>query len=218
MPKEWVLNNAMNRWQLNRPRYVGRVAEEIRKCAPKSLEEWERYYFSHVRPRLCPPDISTEEWLQELGRRLYMKITENLRAEIDEVTEDDCIAYVRELVIQRTYQGYVTEKRTVYEQLQSMLGVPIQPAPDEWDRRYNVDFFIRVGDNYIGLQIKPITFSQTPELHQWREWIRKSHKRFEKEQGGKVFIVFSLTEGRSKRIWNEEVVEAIRDEISRLSR
>ena len=149
---------------------------------------------------------------------MYMKITENLRAEIDEVTEDDCIAYVRELVIQRTYQGYVTEKRTVYEQLQSMLGVPIQPAPDEWDRRYNVDFFIRVGDNYIGLQIKPITFSQTPELHQWREWIRKSHKRFEKEQGGKVFIVFSLTEGRSKRIWNEEVVEAIRDEISRLSR
>jgi hypothetical protein len=34
MAKEWVLNIAFNRWQLNRPRYVGRVAEAIRACAP----------------------------------------------------------------------------------------------------------------------------------------------------------------------------------------
>ncbi len=34
--KEWVLNFAFNRWQCNRPRYVGKLAEAIRACAPRS--------------------------------------------------------------------------------------------------------------------------------------------------------------------------------------
>ncbi|WP_448591699.1 hypothetical protein [Thermoflexus hugenholtzii] len=34
---------------------------------------------------------------------------------------------------------------------------------------------------------------------------------------GKVFVVFSITDkGGRKRIWNEEVVEAIREELGRL--
>ncbi|MDW8102162.1 MAG: hypothetical protein RMK30_04735 [Anaerolineae bacterium] len=37
-----------------------------------------------------------------------------------------------------------------------------------------------------------------------------SHQRFEKEQGGKVFIVFSVTEkGGRKRILNNEVLNQI---------
>ncbi|MDW8067961.1 MAG: MjaI family restriction endonuclease, partial [Anaerolineae bacterium] len=54
MAKEWVLNIAFNRWQLNRPRYVGRVAEAIRACAPKSPEEWEQYYFREVPQKHVP--------------------------------------------------------------------------------------------------------------------------------------------------------------------
>jgi hypothetical protein len=46
----------------------------------------------------------------------------------------------RSVVIRRTFEGYVTEKKTIYEQLEERLGVKILPAPDEWDRRYNVDF------------------------------------------------------------------------------
>ncbi|MCX7969059.1 MAG: MjaI family restriction endonuclease [Armatimonadetes bacterium] len=38
--KEWVLNLALNRWQFNRPKYVGKLSEAIRECAPKSLEDW----------------------------------------------------------------------------------------------------------------------------------------------------------------------------------
>lgn len=40
MPKEWILNSATNRFQLNFKRNVGATSEEIRKCSPKSLEEW----------------------------------------------------------------------------------------------------------------------------------------------------------------------------------
>ena len=50
MAKEWVLNIALNRWQFNRPKYVGKVSEEIRKCQPKSLEDWKEYYYKNVRP------------------------------------------------------------------------------------------------------------------------------------------------------------------------
>lgn len=156
--------------------------------------------------------------LTEVGLRLYAKISEQLKAEVQAITEADCIAYVREVVINRTYEGYLTEKRTVYEQLEQTLGVKLQPAPDEWDRRYNVDFFIAIGDKAIGIQIKPITYAQTPEVHKWREWMRKSHERFERERSGKVFIVFSVTEKSGKRIWNAEVIEQISGEIQRLHR
>lgn len=150
MAKEWILNSAMNRFQLNFKRNVGPTSESIRKCAPKTLEEWQEYYFANVRP---------EEHIIELGKKLYVKITEVIQAEVAEVTEEDCINYMKQLVIDRTFDGYMTEIQTVYSQLEQMLGVKIEPAPDEWDRLYNVDFFIKAGESFIGLQIKPITFS-----------------------------------------------------------
>lgn len=51
MAKEWILNSAMNRFQLNFKRNVGAVSEEIRKCQPKSLQKWQDYYFENVRER-----------------------------------------------------------------------------------------------------------------------------------------------------------------------
>lgn len=223
MPKEWILNMAFNRWQLNRPRYVGRLAEAIRACAPKTEKEWEQYYFREVPRKHVPKDWkqlgnTMEDHLREIGRRLYAKVSEQLRAEIDEVTEEDCVAYVRDVVIRRTYEGYVTEKRTVYEQLEQALGVHLHPAPDAWDRQYNVDFFIPLGERCIGIQIKPITYHQAPEAYRWREWMQDSHERFAQDKGGRVFIVFSVTEqGGRKRIWNAEVIEDIRREIERLT-
>lgn len=218
MAKEWVLNIAFNRWQFNRPRYVGRLSEAIRECAPKTLEEWEQYYLNQTSlPGIKQKFGETmKEHLQEVGRRLYAKISEQLRAEIDDITEEDCIRYVREVVINRTYEGYQTEKRTVYEQLESQLGVKLEPAPDEWDRIYQVDFYIPVGEKAIGIQIKPTTYEQTPEPHKWREWMQKSHERFKKDQGGQVFIVFSVKKGKAKEIANHEIVDEIKQEIERL--
>jgi hypothetical protein len=34
--KEWILNSATNRFQLNFSRNVGKVSEEIRNCSPIS--------------------------------------------------------------------------------------------------------------------------------------------------------------------------------------
>jgi len=90
MAKEWILNNAMNRWQYNFKRNVGPTSESIRKCAPKTLEEWREYYFNNVRAK---------EHIVSLGKKLYVKITEVLPAEIDAITEQDCIDYIMQMVI-----------------------------------------------------------------------------------------------------------------------
>lgn len=209
MPKEWILNSATNRFQLNFKRNVGAVSEAIRKCEPKTLDEWRDYYFKNVR---------TREHIEELGRKLYVKVTEVIASEVEQVTEEDCIQYLFQLVIDRTYDGYTTEIRTVYGQLEKELGVKIEPAPDKWDRLYNVDFYIKVGDRYIGLQIKPASaVSHIPEIFKERNQQAETHKKFTDEYGGKVFYVISVKEGGTKVITNKEVIDEIRAEIKRFS-
>ena len=146
MAKEWILNMATNRWGPNQKKNVGPVSQWIRECSPKSLEEWENFYYQKLAKMLENKGINLEpqEYLTELGRKLYVKISEVLKAEIEEVGEEDCIQYIRNLVINRTYEGYKTEINTIYGQLQKILGVKVEPAPDEWDRLYNIDFFIEI--------------------------------------------------------------------------
>jgi len=150
MAKEWILNQANMRWGSTKKIKVGPVSELIRKCSPKSLKEWEEYYYRDVYPK---------EHLEELGRKLYVKITEVCQKEIQDITEEDCINFIVNLVINRTFDGYQSEIQTIYGQLEQALGIKIEPAPDEWDRRYNVDFFIKINDKYIGLQIKPAGYA-----------------------------------------------------------
>ncbi|MEM1988927.1 MAG: MjaI family restriction endonuclease [Candidatus Woesearchaeota archaeon] len=126
--------------------------------------------------------------------------------------------YIRNLVIKRTFEGYMTEKETIYGQLQEILNVKIEPEPDEWDRLYNVDFFIKIKNKYIGLQIKPVTFAHSPEFDtKWREAYKISHEKFTKKFGGKVFIVLSVKKDNKKVILNKKVINEIKQEINRLS-
>jgi hypothetical protein len=208
MAKEWILNSAMNRFQLNFKRNVGPTSESIRKCSPKTLEEWREYYFSNVK---------TKEHIEELGKKLYVKITEVIQSEVADVTEQDCIDYMMQLVIDRTFDGYMTEIQTIYGQLQYILKIPIQPAPDEWDRLFNVDFFIQIGEKYIGLQIKPVNSGiQLPEIFKEYSLQAETHKKFTEVFGGKVFYLFSTKVGEKKEIQNKEVIDEINQEIIRL--
>lgn len=208
MAKEWILNSATNRFQLNFKRNVGAVSEEIRKCAPKTIKDWEAYYFKNVRP---------EEHIVGLGKKLYVKITEVIASEVGEITEEDCISYIFDLVIKRAFDGYMTERATIYEQLQEILGAKIEPAPDEWDRLFNVDFFIKLNGKYIGLQIKPASsVSHIPEIFKERQLQEKTHKKFTEKYGGKVFYVISVKDGDKKKIYNPEVIDEIKKEMYRL--
>lgn len=213
MAKEGILNSAMNRFQLNFKRNVGAVAENIRNCSPNSLEQWKTYYFKNVK---------SEEHIIELGKRLYIKITEVIQAEVENISEQDCIDYMIQLVIDRTYDGYVTEIQTIYGQLQHLLNTNISPASDDWDRKFNVDFYIQINNNFIGLQIKPVNSGkegssiQLPQIFKEHNIQLSAHKKFTHNFGGKVFYIYSHKINGKKTIYNSEVIDEIINEIARL--
>jgi hypothetical protein len=210
MAKEWILNSAMNRFQLNFKRNVGATSESIRKCSPKTVDEWRDYYFKNVK---------TKEEITELGKRLYVKITEVIQSEVSDITEQDCINYMIQLVIDRTFDRYTTEIQTIYGQLHNILNIKILPASDEWDRLFNVDFYIQIGEKFIGLQIKPVNNGvQLPEIHKEYKLQSKTHKKFTEKYGGNVFYIFSKKINGKKEIVNTEVIEEIRKEIRKLNK
>lgn len=207
MAKEWILNGANMRWGLTRKKKVGPVSELIRKCSPKIKEDWQKYYYENAYPKTH---------LEQLGRTLYIKITEVCQAEIDSISEEDCINFVINLVIDRTFDGYQSEIQTIYGRLQKELGVKVEPAPDDWDRGYNVDFFIKVKDKFIGLQIKPAGHAYITQIINELQFQKETHKRFTSKYGGGVFYIISIKEGDKKIIYNPEVIGEIRHEIDKL--
>jgi len=210
MAKEWILNSVMNRFQLNFKRNVGPTSESIRKCSPKSIEDWEEYYFQNVK---------SKEHIIELGKKLYIKITEVVQAELDDISEQDCIDYIINLVINRTFDGYMTEIETIYGQLEKILNIKIEPAPDDWDRLFNVDFFIKLNEKYIGLQIKPVNECiQLPGIYKERAIQLETHIKFTEVFGGKVFYIFLTKIGGKKEIVNKEIIDEIIIEIERLKK
>ena len=216
--REGLLNDATNRWGLNKAHSVGPTSDLIRRCSPSSLVAWERYFFEYARQKKKDGSKITREYLEELGRKLYIKLSEVIQAELNAITEEECIHYIFNLVLNRTYDGYQSEIQTIYGQLQKALGVIIEPAPDEWDRGYNVDFFIKVKDHFIGLQIKPAGYAYITQIINEIEFQKTTHEKFTSKYGGKVFYIISIKDGKSKVIHNREVVEEIKKEIERLEK
>ncbi len=209
MAKEWILNSAMNRFQLNFKRNVGPTSESIRACEPKTLEEWKAYYFREVR---------SKDHIIDLGKKLYIKITEVIQAEVEQITEQDCIDYMLKMVVERTFDGYITEIKTIYGQIEKELGCKVKPSSDEWDRKFNVDFFIKVNDYYLGLQIKPVNEGiQLSQIYKEKDLQKTSHQKFTDQFGGQVFYIFSTKVSGNKIIKNPEVIDEIRNEITRLN-
>src|SRR5690606_17164684 len=116
--KEKVLNYASNTYQLTRPNKVGAVMALIRECQPTALDEWEQYYFENAysKSKTNPVKI-TQEILDELGERLYAKITEVVipewTAAFQDLSLEDCKEYIYQVTIVRTYDGFFLEKSVV---------------------------------------------------------------------------------------------------------
>lgn len=88
-----------------------------------------------------------------------------------------------------------------------------EESDPELDHSMDIDYTGKVGAKYFGIQIKPITANSNFGGYSVPERMKKNFQNFEKEFGGKVFIVFSL----KGEIANKEVVGKIREEIKRLS-
>jgi hypothetical protein len=205
---EALKNLVVNRFQLNFKKNVGPTSESIRRAQPRSREEWEEYYYTHVR---------TREDIANLGSIMYAKIHEDILPAFESITEAECQRYLQDLVIGKTFDGYMTEIGTIRRTLAGALtGVTIESAPDDWDRTLAVNFFIRVGSRLIGLQVKPVTADLIPDLHRWQAIWQKGHEEFSRQFGGKVFTVYGEGSSDAKHIRNPEIVQEIKAEIQRL--
>ena len=217
--KEIVLNYANRRWGLTKTKKVGEVMAMIRQCQPRTFQEWEDWYFKNAFTNTKQPIKITREILTELGQRLYEKITEivapQLREALATLTLQDCVDYIYELTIPRTFDGYLTEKSVVHDTLaKEFPDIVFEETNPDLDHAGDIDFIGKVGNKAFGLQIKPITahaslgnFSVTARMEQ-------SFRDFEKKFGGKVLIVFSVED----RIKNKDVIDHIRAEITRLKK
>lgn len=123
--KEYLLNYTSRRWGLTKTSKVGEVMSLIRKCQPQSYKNWESWYFSNAHTKSKIPTKITPETLKELGERLYVKLTEIVIPEftnaMQHLTLDDCVEYIFNLVLCRTFDGFIIEKLTVQNNLSKKL-------------------------------------------------------------------------------------------------
>ena len=112
----------------------------------------------------------------------------------------------------------MVEIGTIYGQLESFLGVKISPAPDEWDRIFNIDFYLKIQDKFLGFQIRPARSGQELGQYPWDKVYETSHERFKKRFGGQVFVIYYMRSGKKKEIYNVEVIKEIQEEIDRLKK
>ena len=219
--KEKVLNYASNTYQLTRPNKVDAVMSLIRECQPKALEEWEKFYFEKAYTKNKEKIKITKVILEELGERLYAKITEVVipewTAAFNDLTLQDCKDYIYEVTVVRTYDGFLLEKSVINDGLSKIFPeVEFEESEAELDHAGDIDYIGKVSNKVFGIQIKPITANANFGNYKITERMSSSFQNFEKKYGGKVFVIFSTRTGDKKVIKNKEVIEEIKQEIIRL--
>ena len=155
--------------------------------------------------------------IEDLGKKLYEKITEVVipewEAAFKQLTLQDCIDYIFNLTINRTFDGFIREKSVVNDGLSKIFPeVTFEESDPELDHAGDIDYIAKVGDKALGIQIKPVTAKANFGNYSATERMKASFADFEEKFGGKVFVVFSL----DGEIANKEVIEAIRKEIDGL--
>lgn len=219
--KEKVLNYTSNNYQLTRPNKVGTVMALIRECQPASFDEWKSYYFENAYTETKEPVKVTDEILQELGERLYAKLMEVVIPEwtsaFESITLQDCLDYIYEVTLVRTYDGFLLEKSVINDSLSKRFpDVEFEESDTDLDHAGDIDYIGKVGGKSFGIQIKPITANANFGNYKISERMSANFRDFEKKYGGKVFIIFSTRTGHKKDIINKDIIERIDNEIRRL--
>jgi hypothetical protein len=212
--KEKVLNYATQTYQLSRPNKVGAVMFLIRECQPKTFEEWEKWYFENAHTDGKTQTKITKESLEELGERLYVKIKEIVIPEwteaFNQLTLQDCVDYILNLTINRTFDGFLREKSVIEDNLaKEFPSVRFEQSDPELDHAGDIDYLGWVGNKAFGIQIKPVTSKSNFGNYSASERMKASFINFTKQHGGQVFVVYSIDD----KIKNLEIVAQIAAEI-----
>lgn len=189
----------------------------IRECQPKTIEDWEKWYFENAFTSGKQQLKITRKSLNELGERLYSKIKTIVIPEwleaFNQLTKQDCIDYIFNLTINRTFDGFIREKSVVEDNLARRFPeIKFEQSEPEMDHAGDVDYLGWVGNRAFGIQIKPIMAQANFGNYSVSERMRRSFDDFTERFGGKVFVVFSL----DGEISNLELLDQMKEEIERL--
>lgn len=188
--------------------------ELIRKCQPKTIQDWEVFYWENAYTKKIGSEKVDKELIDELGKRLFEKIHAVVIPEwtkaFEEITEEDCTDYILDVTIRRTYNGFFREKSVVFDNLAKIFPELIFEESDpNLDHAGDIDYVAKstITAQIIGIQIKPITSNIAFSGYSVSERMKKNFASFEQQYGGKAFVVFSEKE----KIINKEVIEQIRE-------
>jgi len=148
-----------------------------------------------------------------------LKITEIVIPEwqeaFNQLTLQDCIDYIYNLTINRTFDGFYREKSVVSGTLEKRFpDVKFVESEPELDHAGDIDYLGYVGDKAFGIQIKPVTAKANFGNYSPSERMKESFREFERKYGGKVFVIFSVDD----EIMNMEILEEIEKEVARLKK
>jgi hypothetical protein len=194
---ERQLNYYFNKGKFNHPIEIGYVMNEIRKCAPVTLNEWRKYYLENVRE---------SSFLDKLACRMYDSIEIQNRFE---TYKDECLNYIHDVIFRRTFLGYNKENLAL-KMLNLVLSNKVELSPKEWDGEYFIDFVIK--EPLIGIQLKPETFYHGK--YDFFVNIDERLRKFEREFKAKTFtLVYSKSNLDGIKIINEGIINEIKNYV-----
>ena len=132
---------------------------------------------------------------------------------VNQLTLEDCVEYIFNLTINRTYDGFIREKSVIEDNLaREFPNVKFEQSAPELDHAGDIDYLGWVGEKAFGIQIKPVTAKANFGNYSATERMKNSFASFTKKFGGNVFVVFSVDD----KISNAVAIKEIADEIKRL--
>ncbi len=154
-----ILNLANQNAQGTRPRVVGQMSELIREFSGRTVKEWENWYLARYSERL------------EVARERIRSMVAKLREAIDLIDDRMIDAWLRDLVIVKTFVG-LRFQEAILAEIAQKIGLNYTLAEPEEESKGI--------DGYIGatpVSIKPMSYELKGYL---REDLTGSIVRYEK--------------------------------------
>lgn len=143
------LINLLNQYaQGTRPKIVGQMSDLINEFKGDGFEEWERWYLEKH------PDA-----IRSATEKIMAKL-DDIKAAIDKIDSPSVEAWVRDLVLVKTYAG-LRFQEAILKRCSELSGKPYKVATAE-DESKGIDGYI--GDHPVS--IKPITYDLKTSLRE----------------------------------------------------
>lgn len=221
---EFILNKTAVDHHLTRPSKVGPTIELLYEYNPKSMSEWAHiFYEKSVQKKKDGSGKRVDEsYLNSVGDELFRILNEKIFPLIiqakDELTSEDCRNFIKDVVIRRSYEGFIAEKDIV-NQVEIALEGDVEFTKDSQLESINVDAYgkSKKYGRTIGLSVKPLSYKKQDGFGK-DDSLHKSWKKWEEENDSKIFVVFysEKKDGQKKVIKDKDgLISQIQNYLSK---